>query len=62
MRFIIYNVIPIALFLIICFVEELRVYSIIALLILGVSLSIYGKNYKGENVILGIKRGWFGKK
>lgn len=57
LRWIVFNIVPTLLFLSFLIFDNARNVLIFLCVIYGICLQIYGKNYKGQNVILGILTG-----
>lgn len=56
LRILIFRIIPVALFGFLIFLKDYRGIVVALLLIYGIGLQVYGKDFSGNDVILGIKK------
>jgi hypothetical protein len=59
LRILCFLVLPIGLFSLIVFSNEYRLYAIFAYCLLGLCLAIYGRDFKGNRVLFGIRADQF---
>ena len=58
-RFFVFRCLPLVVFAVIIFSRELRWWALGAMIIYITSLAIYGQDYEGREVVLGIKKDKF---
>lgn len=59
MRFLLFRLIPLSLFLVICFSESLRVSAALISVAYVVAMAVYAKDMEGRKVIFGMRKDWF---
>jgi hypothetical protein len=59
LRVLCFHILPLGLFLLIVFSTEYRIHAVVAFCLLGFCLLMYGRNFRGNRVLFGIRADQF---